>query len=71
MKLRFTLVLASAGFLLSITGAQAVTASATGRTDAMRSAVVKIASCVGGRRCKGYYTNRRGVRVCRTWVACN
>jgi hypothetical protein len=71
MKLRLTLVLSAAGFFLSIAGAQAVTVSASDRLSVVRSDVVKIASCVGGRRCKGYYTNSRGVRVCRAWVACN
>jgi hypothetical protein len=71
MKLNLAIALSTAGLFLSIAGAQAGTFASSGRMSNVHSNVVKIASCVGGRRCKGYYTNDRGVRVCRAWVACN
>jgi hypothetical protein len=71
MKLKLAIALSATGLFLSIAGAQAVTVTGSDRMSAIRSDVVKTASCVGGRRCTGYRTNSHGVRVCRAWVACN
>jgi hypothetical protein len=71
MKTTLMTLLGVAGLLLSMSAAQALTVVAIDRSFAMHSDVSKIASCVGGRRCRGYYTNARGVRVCRAWIACN
>jgi hypothetical protein len=58
------------GLTLSIAGAQGVTLLGKAGMSIIRSETVVPAACVSGRRCAGGYYYRRGVRVCRRWVAC-
>lgn len=70
MKLKLVIALSAATLFLSIAGTYAVTVPGSDKITSVRSEAVK-AGCVGGRRCRGYYTNGHGVRVCRGWVACH
>lgn len=69
MKSKLAIAFSAICLFFVITGAQAVTVSSSDMMTVIRGASAKI-QCVGGRRCTGYYTDNRGVRVCRGWVAC-